>query len=287
MYTCNYCGKIFDTQQKLRQHQQIHTYEMVKCPNCVPEKFIRGYALNKHVKIVHKLVRDIHCEYDGCGKTFKQSEVMKNHVKYVHLKELSLCNLCGASVRDMSYHVQTCNKNNNCKNICDICAKKLSSKISLKNHIKTAHGENTTTTCNICGKEVYYMKSHLKHKHADPDDSIPKISCEYPDCQASFKAKSTAAKHFKVLHMGQKQLCPVCNVWLKNLRGHLEVTHQRGKKYQCHDCGKIFFRGNHLKVHTAKVHLGASKRISCPECGKCVVKIKEHIKSVHGTDKQT
>ena len=284
IYSCNYCEEICYTQKKLVSHLQTHTQTMVKCPSCVPEKFMTGYALRKHLKNVHKLIRDIPCEYDGCGKLFKQREVMKNHVKYVHLKEYSLCNLCGASVRDRSYHVQSCNKNYISKNICDICSKQLSCKVSLSNHMKTVHGENTTTTCNICGKEVSYMKSHLKHKHANPDDNTPKISCKYPDCQALFKSKSSAAKHFKVLHLEEKQQCHVCHLWLKNLRGHLQVTHQRGKKYQCDDCGKIFFRGNHLKVHMAKVHLGTSTRFSCPECGKSVVKIKEHIKSVHGTE---
>ena len=281
MLICKICGKAFGAPNQLRNHSQTHTYGMVKCPHCVPDKFMRGFALRKHLRNVHQLMKDIPCEYDGCGKMFKQSFTMRHHVKLVHLKDFILCNLCGSSVRNMHYHKQTCNKNNTYENMCKICEKGFSCKVALETHMETIHGGNTTTTCELCGKEVKNMKSHLKHKHAD---NMTKISCEQPDCQALFKSKTAAVKHLKGVHLGEKQQCHICHEWLKNLPSHLQVTHQQGKKHICDDCGKIFFKACDLQVHVDRVHLGTSKRFSCPECGKSVVKIKEHIKSVHGTD---
>ena len=109
---------------------------------------------------------------------------------------------------------------------------------------------------------------------------LDKYPCTSLGCEEMFKSKQIAAKHLKRVHLGQKDQCPICSEWLKNLSSHLVQVHQMGKKHMCDECGKVFYKGHDLKVHIEKVHEG--KKHTCPECGKTVAKIKDHMKSIHG-----
>ena len=242
-------------------------------------EYIQVYQEAKHLE---GKSRDITCEFDGCEKSFKQKEVMKTHLKLVHLKEFSLCNICGDSVRNMNYHLQSCNKESISKHFCEICSKAFSCKKSLETHIETIHGENTTTLCPVCSKEVKNLKSH--HVLAHSEEDLIKHPCEKPGCDALFRNKQNAKKHYKVIHLGKKEQCTICNEWQKSLHSHMMVTHQLGKKHMCNECGKVFYKNCDLKVHIEKIHNQKGRRYTCPECGKTVSKIKEHMKSIHGLD---
>jgi len=275
--TCSVCGRLCKNKKILRSHMLVHTSQMVKCPKCIPDKFLKENGLKKHLKNCHKEA-DVSCEFPGCEKKFKLREVMQRHIKSVHMHERTLCSRCGAAVLNLSYHLETCNKDN-LKNItCKICNKQFSSKMSLSIHEKAIHGPIALEVCTVCGKAVKDIKSHMKLNHTDKNQRT--LSCEVEGCDGMFRTKQEVRNHYNRVHLDLKTQCSICLQWLKNLPEHISQVHQQDRKHVCSQCGKQFFKSSDLKAHIERVHLG--KRYVCPECGKTVSKIREHMKSLHG-----
>jgi hypothetical protein len=55
---CDICGKTCGSKKNLRSHMQVHTSQLVKCPICIPDRFLKEYVLRKHLK---KLPQDSRC----------------------------------------------------------------------------------------------------------------------------------------------------------------------------------------------------------------------------------
>jgi len=275
VFPCTVCDKSFHTSKLRRGHMLTHTSQTVKCPQC--DKYLKEYLMTKHLRNVHT-AKDIPCDIEGCPKLFKLKEVMRRHIKSVHEEARTLCTLCGESVRELHYHLQTCNKDNHEQNTCKICNKQLSCKVSLQTHVNIVHGPQMPETCEVCGKQVKQLASHMKLNHsAEVKKNMP---CPDQGCGKMFRTKQTATTHYNRMHLEIKEQCRICSEWLKNLPMHLNQVHKQGKKHVCSHCGKIFYKTSDLKVHIERVHEG--KRYSCPMCGKTVSKIKEHMRVVHG-----
>jgi len=274
--SCSVCGRLCRTKKILRSHMLVHTSKIVKCPKCIPEKFLKENGLKKHLKNCHK-VADVPCEFPGCEKKFKLREVMQRHIKSVHMLERTLCSRCGAAVLNLSYHLETCNKDNLKNVICKTCNKQFASKMSLSIHEKSIHGPTALEVCTVCGKAVKDIKSHMKLNHTDKNQRT--ISCDVEGCDGMFRTKQEIRNHINRVHLDLKTQCTICLQWLKNLPEHISQVHQQEKKHVCSQCGKPFFKSSDLKAHIERIHQG--KKYICPECGKSVSKIREHMKSVH------
>eukprot|EP00092_Neocalanus_flemingeri_P039646 GFUD01043178.1.p1 GENE.GFUD01043178.1~~GFUD01043178.1.p1 ORF type:complete len:464 (+),score=96.46 GFUD01043178.1:115-1506(+) len=273
---CSLCDKSCRTKKLMRSHMLTHNRELVKCPRCVPDRFVK--VLRKHLKNFHT-VKDIPCDYEGCGKVFKTKGVLKWHIKTIHMQERSLCSNCGDSVRDIFYHLQTCDKDNIKKLTCNICEKKLACKLTLNMHMENIHGPPTPlVVCHICAKEVKDIKNHMKVNHSKRPEK--KICCQSAGCEMMFRTKQEESNHYNRVHLDLKYQCPICLEWMKNVASHVQQVHQQDKKHVCSQCGKSFFKSSDLKVHIERVHQG--KRYICPECGKTVSKIRDHMKALHG-----
>jgi len=275
-FICQVCSKGFRTLKLLRSHMEIHK-DVRRCPICIPVKFFKPYVLKKHLKIVHKKVKDIPCEFNGCDKMFKQKLVMKTHMKVVHYGERALCNICGKAVRNMHYHRLNCNRDNVNRIVCELCEKPFSCKTALELHVNGVHA-NIKEVCPVCGKEVRFVNSHMRFAHSE--EKLNKFACNIPGCDKTFITKQNVAKHIERVHDGKKDQCTICKEWLKNLPSHMYQVHKQGKEHVCDDCGKVFYRSYDLKLHIQRVHMGI--RFTCNECGKSVSKINEHLKVVHG-----
>jgi len=277
LYKCDKCEKGFRTVKLLRNHFLTHTTEQVRCPICVPDRYVKPHVLRKHLKFVHKNQRDIPCEYSGCKKMFKQREVMKRHLQMVHMGEKILCNICGKGVLNIHYHKQNCNKENVSKSKCELCDRAYSCKKSLETHMLSVHMD-IKETCPQCGKDVRFLKSHIKFVHEG--EQLQRYPCGEPECDQSFVTKQNLSKHVNKVHEGERDQCEICFEWLKNLPSHMYQVHKQGKQHVCDDCGKVFYKSYDLKVHIQRVHEGL--RHTCKECGKSIAKINEHMKFVHG-----
>ena len=45
---CSICGKTCRNKHALKSHMHIHTSQIVKCPKCIPDHFLKGNNLKKH-----------------------------------------------------------------------------------------------------------------------------------------------------------------------------------------------------------------------------------------------
>jgi len=275
--TCNVCGKTCKNKHVLKSHMHVHTSKIVKCPKCTTDKFLKEISLKKHLKNSHREA-DVSCEFPGCEKMFKSREVMLRHIKGVHMLERTICSNCGTAVANLSYHLETCNKDNLEDVTCKICNKQFSCKLYLSTHEKTVHGPPARVVCTICGKAVKDMKSHTKWKHSANNKKTN--CCAVEGCDAMFRTKPELRTHNNRVHLDLKTQCDICLQWLKCLPEHMSQVHHQDRKHVCSMCGKQFFKNSDLKTHMERVHQG--RRYICPECGKTVSKIREHMKCVHG-----
>ena len=70
--------------------------------------------------------------------------------------------------------------------------------------------------------------------------------------------------------------CPYCSKLLSNTKEHIKAVHLKEKNYFCDSCDyKTLFKSDLVK-HNQLVHMKIKK--SCPECGKQVANLHEHIR---------
>ncbi|KAJ8906272.1 hypothetical protein NDN08_002765 [Rhodosorus marinus] len=83
------------------------------------------------------------------------------------------------------------------------------------------------------------------------------------ECGAQFTRKHDAERHYRSIHLGERN-------------------------FQCSVCSRRFVHRTHLREHVASVHYKLNPA-TCPECGKGFVsksKVNRHILSVHKNQKQ-
>ena len=91
-----------------------------------------------HFRGVHEDTKDN--KRNSCGKNFSLPENLKSHFKLFH----------------------ECQKDHKC----EICEKSFVRTRDLKGHIRAVHGEvRDDIECNICGKSVSNLSSHVKSVH--------------------------------------------------------------------------------------------------------------------------
>ncbi|KOB70867.1 Uncharacterized protein OBRU01_15183 [Operophtera brumata] len=136
---------------------------------------------------------------------------------------------------------------------CEICAKTLSCKKSLRTHMKIHTGEKIYV-CSHCDKRFIGMaglRSHIK-VHVE---KRPRYGCDM--CGKYFLSQTILARHIS-RHLYEKRYeCDICNK-----RFHLRVDLQ----YACNMCGKKLSSLGALKRHIAN-HTG-EKPHACKICEK-------------------
>ena len=170
--------------------------------------------------------------------------------------------------------------------------------------------------CPECGKFLTNVPEHLKSVHwkvrnfSCPDcpyvssfssDLAKHVKARHPDCMdfLSFDVKltvghdgiSTEPTFVKVGQVGsdvssevKTAPCPFCNKLLANVPEHVKAVHNKRKSFFCGICDyKTMFRSDLVK-HEDSVHKKLRK--SCPDCGKNVANVHEHVRLVHKKEKK-
>ena len=91
------------------------------------------------------------------------------------------------------------------------------------------------------------------------------------------------------MHEGKKPQfqCSMCPKIVSDLKKHVEIVHEKIKRYECPICKVKFGQSHHLKAHISGVHEGA-KPFECQFCDKRVSSkqlLNNHIKTAHGREK--
>ena len=117
----------------------------------------------RHIQIVHEKIKPIQCE--KCGQGFSLLHNYKQHLRFVHLKEIEVCT-CGICLKqfnhksNLSQHISKVHLNIR-RHSCQKCYKKFSSRSDLMKHTNV-HSE--TQVCEKCGKGFKGLKKFTSHQ---------------------------------------------------------------------------------------------------------------------------
>ncbi|KAI5608087.1 histone-lysine N-methyltransferase PRDM9, partial [Silurus asotus] len=232
-FPCLQCGKSFNYQSHLQQHQHIHTGE-------------KPYQCSE------------------CGKSFNNRSNYKQHQRIHTGEKPCLCSHCGKSFTYRSHlqkhqHIHTGEKLYHCLE----CGKSFNNRSNYRQHQRIHTGEKPCQ-CSQCGKS-FTFQSHLQQHQQIHTGEKPYLCSE---CGASFNKKSTLQRH-RLIHTGEKpHQCSQCGkgfISLSNLKDH-ERIHTGEKPYHCLHCEKSFISLGNLKDHE-RIHTG-EKPYQCSQCGK-------------------
>ena len=226
----------------------------------------------------------------------------KSEKTMVNGKERYQCSLCGEICAQLTIHVGRNHAEQNFK--CSQCPVAVGSANLLKLHEKVHLSK--PVPCKICGKHVKDINNHMLQKHEAT--KYGNIKCT--ECPKVFVKNGEFRRHFNNVHLQLKEPCPICQKEMlpNKINSHVKMVHQKLKNHFCPSCGKGFFdrrdmerhvsrihleekelcvecgkelSAGQLKKHIANCHSEVDNRVVCPECGKKVGSLLEHVNSVH------
>ena len=173
---------------------------------------------------------------------------------------------------------------------CQICQKKFSTNVNLRNHILTIHKNIRPYVCPFPGcQKTYTIQSRLQF-HFKSHSGKKQYICTY--CSKAFNEKGNLKTHEKFHSEKRPFKCNQCNKSYKtngHLKDHIQIHHLKIKKYKCEICEKKFGRISTLKSHN-KIHTG-EKNYKCQieGCNKCFaekgnmeIHFKRHLNKLNG-----
>jgi len=198
--------------------------EIHPCLLC-QKRFKTPKKLQMHEKRFHDMHQKVPVVCDICGKTCKNSTLLKFHV-IAHEKPKEDCDICGLSVK------------------------------SVKTHKINVHGDKDIKPfiCEKCGDRFRTKERHDYHmrKH----DGLKPFKCK--TCQKSYTGRSGATRCEK-MHKGPetyRYTCTFCGFKVmdkEKLRNHIR-THTREKPFKCPLCNYRAARRDYMRKHLASLH---------------------------------
>ena len=259
-FQCQSCHKVFSQETQLRKHLLTHDQGRRECLKCPGKSFAPSTFIN-HIREVHIVGRHVACLEPSCEVRFRKRGDMVRHHETVHQNKKELCGECGEHVKNLKYHRETVHEGIRYK--CEACDKEYRTEKMLRQHVETVH-EKRRSICEVCAVEVIDLRNHMRLNHEGPVEKTE--PCPDENCRRKFRTSQEAKKHYKSYHLEIKEMCTL-------------AVHKNLKKHVCGDCGKGFTKKHDLSMHKNRVHLGI--KYVCPQCGKQVSKLRDHIKMVH------
>lgn len=256
--SCPYqnCPKSFNRQARLTEHIRSHTNERpFKCAVQKCDKaFLRDSHLKHHMKSAHTNERDYSCTWSNCNKNFATGTRLRRHEASHETKEKYTCKGFGGCNETFRKHA------------------------TLTRHILSVH-ENTkpfpcTELCCETGKlcssgfeTAEKLRSHQRAVH-DPTRFICgecPITSDEANAQVAFSTYALLQSHMSEAHPPSCSHCFLLCASDKDLRRHLELTHNMvepqvdsspNSSFPCtySDCTRTFTKRGNLNVHVKTVH---------------------------------
>ncbi|CAG9790545.1 unnamed protein product [Diatraea saccharalis] len=213
-HRCNICTLRFANPAVLRSHKGLHS-ERYRCLKC--DTMVRKRQRTAHARDCYGIrVDEASCHL--CGKVFKDSNGLQQHLKRFHRPENSSrgynCTLCGQRCRDqaavrthMIKHIQR-------KFHCAVCPATFSSPYTLRQHQHTHGARAAPLACGRCGGAYAGRKSllaHVRNVHLRTGESRKRVPPARPRprrhnnantavchlCGATFKGNSKLNRHLR------------------------------------------------------------------------------------------
>ncbi|XP_028678833.1 zinc finger protein 436-like [Erpetoichthys calabaricus] len=312
-FSCESCGKLFNTQQSIQRHQRYHTSDKgYRCRVCC-KSFLQRADLCKHVQ-VHAHEKSYGC--GKCGKRFRQLEALKAHQGNHQISASGSEQGTGVGANKSG-----CLGSGEHYYPCTDCGLRFFWLSDLQNH-QCTNSSKTPYSCAYCDKIFYRFSAYMAHRQIH----LGERPYECTLCAKSFKQNSDLKRHIRS-HTGLKPYkCVLCSkrfVQLTDLRRHHRIhwhtdvakslveqkqntslgsfgglvngvrkvektgrvvvpSSKKGNRpsYPCQICGRCFTHSSSLKRHE-RFHTG-EKPHQCSECGKGFVQgsdLRKHIET--------
>ncbi|XP_042281663.1 zinc finger protein 142 [Thunnus maccoyii] len=295
---CPTCKRYFTSKSKLRIHRLREAGEKVhRCHLCEYSAVERN-AIRRHLVTVHadEAEDDISYPCPTCGESFRQSRLLKAHMKTHNIapdsepvacfhkgcsfqsslrKELlkhaaeahgvkavecrhHACGVVFPNEKDMEAHYRT-----HLAYHCSLCDFSCSNKTVFLQHQRHGHPGNDKLSCDFCAFVTFNpveFEQHIGHLHAN--EKIHRCSqCSY------VTSHKRGLKRHMLMHSGEKpHKCSICDFRCRDesyLSKHM-LTHSDDKNFMCAECGYVTKWKHYLNVHMRK-HAG-DLRYQCDQC---------------------
>uniref|UniRef100_G1P685 Zinc finger protein n=1 Tax=Myotis lucifugus TaxID=59463 RepID=G1P685_MYOLU len=315
-FKCKPCGKKFPVRQALQRHalqcpakgSPKDSPRSFQCSACnVP--FSSAPSCEQHQETCRGKARFV-CKAGSCGKRLKSRDALRRHQENVHAgdpKKKLICSVCNKKCSSASslqehrkiheiFDCQECMKKfisaNQLKRHmithsekrpyrCEICNKSFKRLDQVGAH-KVIHSEDKPYKCKRCGKGFAHRNVYKNHKKTHSEERP--FQCE--ECKALFRTPFSLHRHLLIHNSERTFKCHHCDATFKRkdtLNVHVQVVHERHKKYRCELCNKAFVTPSVLRSHK-KTHTGEKEK-TCPYCGQKFASsgtLRVHIRSHTG-----
>lgn len=200
---------------------------------------------------------------DTCGTTYQRFEDFHHHTLLEHtsLRDQNF----PSSSEDFSEQSVKDPKASNIVQLlsCPICPKKFKWKISLKEHLRKMHPNESQEqgTDNNASTTMKMVKPGL----ANPKKTD--FICVH--CNKSFSKSTNVSIHIRRIHLKQRNYkCDICSKTffaINDIERHLKV-HGVQKKHNCPYCDETFENAESVKVHIENHHKDFISSNYCPYC---------------------
>ena len=217
-----------------------------------------------------KLNRSIHYSYgcDICGKSFKTTRILRNHIKSRHegqsIYQCKSCGKCFTVSGSLKNHVNIIHGGLK-KFKCDSCTKSYNHSIDLKRHIKIIHEGIRNYMCVSCGK-TFTTSGSLKIHSSTHERPERQYNCK--SCDKSFDKTGDLNDHIKTVHKVSKPFnCDICA--RVSFQSELELEEHKNATHNCNLCDKTFRYKEEVTIHKHMDHKNDYKGdYKCSYCGK-------------------
>lgn len=230
LFSCEFCGKCFNTHMKLCYHMADHKGQF-QCDLC-HKVFQNRNRINTHMETVHLKKQTFCCTQ--CSKGFAIKQHLKDHIRDIHDSPTFACDYCTKVFSNrprLQQHIKNVHKKIQ-DHVCVDCGARYGLRTALLYHQSVAHSAEAkeTRTC-VCGTETYSAKAlrdHLDDEHVDMDG---RYHCT---CGKHFGARCRLVTHLIKFHemppmreISNNFKCPVCSVGYSSsyaLKYHFKKT---------------------------------------------------------------
>ena len=200
---CEECHKRFANEYQLRNHSLVHTNEApLQCGYC-DFKTKRMHTLRTHTKRLHEHTGPaLECDFPDCGKTFRDSTLLKAHQTRYHRERDFVCDWPGC---DMSFKLKDGYLSHRQVHleerefVCDheSCGKSFKTRKTLNAH-KQSHIKKYECSWPECGERFTFK--NLLQAHMNKHENVRPFDCYVDDCEKNFLTKTQLDQHIRSVH---------------------------------------------------------------------------------------
>ncbi|XP_060808445.1 oocyte zinc finger protein XlCOF6 [Amyelois transitella] len=260
---CKFCGKNFQTQDRLDAHFKFYHDSSVGhlvCEFCQC-RFNARHKFSHHLRI--HLVRFC-CR--NCGFTTKRDSTLKRHYEW-HQGKRHMCTYCDkdfAKISSYLSHVRLIHAAE--LPWCELCGESFIGEKGVQAHKKLSHKgvDASKFVCNSCKTSFIdenALDRHTAQKRCDLANCV--------QCGDAFASQQLLKYHLVQRHRAEGSLtnCDGCGVRFHNTSAHQRHLPACGARAVCVQCGRHYGDERQLKLHEAEDHT-STDLFKCEECNK-------------------